>query len=84
MTTGLSSLKPSARFPLPSFAMPEILSKIERLTAVIKDIPTNIYAVLAIVIGAALIALKHEEAGRNIATGGFALLQHHDQPQSKG
>jgi len=64
--------------------MPEIIDKIERLTAAIKDIPTNIYAVFAIVVGAALIALKHEEACRNIATGGFALLQHHTPTDNKG
>jgi hypothetical protein len=50
--------------------------KFEAIVAAVEKVPNNVYALVGILSGAALVALKHEEAGKMAMSSGFTMLSH--------
>lgn len=46
------------------------------LMEALDKVPTNVHAAFIIAIGAALVALKHEEAGRGLMMAGATVFTH--------
>lgn len=50
--------------------------KLADIITLLEKIPTNVWSLLVITIGAILVILRHEEAGKATLASGFTLISH--------